>query len=135
MIEISKEKALWIAQRINKCDCVEKLMIDADGQDNLIIEYALAIPAVHKCLYKDYICPHNYPAIECYYCFEKRCDNCNQPERSKRENSYECCKMLSKLNDIFQDHRYLNDIRKDVNDLIKECEMRCSEHERKPREG
>ena len=52
----------------------------------------------------------------------------NQPERSKREDSRECCKLLTTLKYIFQDDRPLIDVRKYVNDLIKDCEMRCSEH-------
>lgn len=51
----------------------------------------------------------------------------NQPERSKREDLH-CCEMILKLKDIFQGHRLLIDIRKDFEDFMQECEMRCSEH-------
>lgn len=68
-----------------------------------------------------------------------------QPERSKREDS-DCCKELEKierLRDViirdniscgewYSDYSDVVDI---FNDLCKQAEMRCSEHERKPREG
>lgn len=55
-------------------------------------------------------------------------DISNQPERSKREDSFECDIILKQLKDIFKDHRLLIDIKKDVKNLIEYYEMRCSEH-------
>jgi hypothetical protein len=52
----------------------------------------------------------------------------NQPERSKREDSQYCCEILLRLKYIFKDYRLLSDVRLYVKDLIKDCEMRCSEH-------
>lgn len=47
---------------------------------------------------------------------------------NKREGLQYCCEILLKLKNIFQDHRFLEDIKKDVKDLIADCEIRCSEH-------
>lgn len=52
----------------------------------------------------------------------------NNPECIKKEDSLYCCEIRLKLKHIFQDDRLLSDVKKYVNDLISDCEMRCSEH-------
>lgn len=66
--------------------------------------------------------------VKCRNCRIEKCVKCNnQPERSKREDS-QCCEMLMKLKHIFKEERLLSEVKFYVDDLIKDCEMRCSEH-------
>ncbi len=49
---ISFNKALGIACRINKCHCVEEMLLDPKNKKpnyHLVLDYALALPEDHEC--------------------------------------------------------------------------------------
>lgn len=51
-IEMTFKKALGIACRINKCHCVENMLLsfkNKDPQYHLVLDYALALPEGHEC--------------------------------------------------------------------------------------
>jgi hypothetical protein len=104
--------ALWIAQRINKCDCVRNFVAEEYSVPESIIDYALALPYDHGCKYKDFICIHNYSYISCSQCYDNSwCKYLNQPERSKREDLENRCPEWGNCRTLKYDPR-----------------MRCSEH-------